>query len=461
MRFTKLWTGAGKNSLSKSLLLGINESQEKVTTMSSAGENEKKEGLDRFGFQLDPSVGYARGEILGSSLDEVKRRQYALRLVQERAKEHGRDSFYNITGLHREYLVPLDKVTYADEWIGPALYWEELEQMARAHLGGREEHGVAIFNRCSAGIIATCLALSKPNTIVISLVPGNRSHPSIARGIGLADAKIRQMNTPKEVKQCLSAETVSLIVITGVSSELEVIKEDILLEVVQLGKSNGVPVLVDDAYGTRLRPIIYRQPKTLETEADIGITSCDKAGLGGPRAGLMVGRSDLIDLITSKASELGMEARSPLALGVWACLKSFDPNKLRREVEFGKQIYQEMAVRFGKDHVRESGLGANIPADNAYEIVWKLQPSKDPLPVAPMEVTAGIGMYWLKRYGIININALGQPGASVWLRFKPDPDEIERFGGILSLLEAVEDGIHYIADRARSVSEMRQLIHGE
>ena len=44
---------------------------------------------DRFGHPIDHSVGYARGSILASSLDESKRREHAMKLIQSRTKVTG------------------------------------------------------------------------------------------------------------------------------------------------------------------------------------------------------------------------------------------------------------------------------------------------------------------------------------------------------------------------------------
>ena len=87
--------------------------------------------------------------------------------------------------------------------------------------------------------------------------------------------------------------------------------------------------------------------------------------------------------------------------------------------------------------------------------------SKEKISLVPAEVTAGIGLFWLERYGIISVNALGQPGASIWLRFKPDPVEVERFGGVAALVEAIDDGLQFVAKKAMSASDMRRLILGE
>ena len=417
--------------------------------------------LDRFGHPIDPAVGYARGSILSSSLDESKRRQHATVLIQKRSKIKGMDSFYNFTGLHRDYPVPPDHIAYAEEWTGPAFFWDDLVKRARDHFGGGDEHDVAVFNRATAGIVATGLALSEPGSVVISVSPGSRPHPSIPRGVELANAKLVEASTLPALDAYFSSQKVSLIVITGVSSELEVIEEDLLLEAVRRGKSKGIPTFLDDAYGARLRPIIYGQRKSLETGVDIAITSFDKAGLGGPRAGLMSGRPDLVDRVVARASELGLEARPALALGVYESLVMFDPDRLVQEVALGKKIYTQLTAQFGKDKVRQTGLGATIPEEDVWDLVRSLCQKDEPLPVVPAEITAGIGMYWLEHHGIITVNALGQPGARVSLRFKPDPGEIERFGGVSTLVKAVDDGLHWIAQRAGSLQGMKHLILGK
>ena len=233
------------------------------------------EHVNRFGHPVDPAVGYARGPILSSSLEEGKRRNHAATLIRERATALGHGSFYNFTGLHRDFGVPPERVAWGEEWVGPALFWEEMVELAREHLGGSAEHEVAVFNRCSAGIVSTCLALAQPGSNVLSVVPGSRSHPSIGRGARLAGAEPVQTNALPEVERYLAEAKVSLTVITAVSSELEILDQDLLLKVVELVRSKGVPVLLDDAYGARLRPIIFDGLKSLEAGVDVAVTACD------------------------------------------------------------------------------------------------------------------------------------------------------------------------------------------
>ncbi|MGD2013535.1 MAG: hypothetical protein PVG84_07310 [Desulfobacterales bacterium] len=415
---------------------------------------------DRYGFLIDSSVGYARGQILRSPLEEVQRRLHAMQLIRERSEAHGPESFYNITGLHRDFHLPADKLNYAEEWVGPAYYWKELEEMARDHFGGRSEHEVVVLNRCSAGIIASCLAIIKPDSKAISLVPGKRSHPSIGRGMRLAGADQIQVNSSEEVSQAIDTGEVSFMMITGVSSELEVIDQKIMMDAIALAQKAGVPVMLDDAYGTRLRPIIYDQAMTMQTGVNLAVTACDKAGMSGPGAGLMVGEKQYMDLVITKAAELGLEARSPLAAAVWSSLNGFTPQELINEVEFGALIYDRLAKKYGPSKVVKSGIGASFTAEDIYELVKEIRGDGVDLPVCPGEITAAIGMYWLKQYGIISVSALGQPGASIWLRFKPEPKVISRMGGLEKLVEAIDDGIQHVAGKAHSIETMKALILG-
>jgi L-seryl-tRNA(Ser) seleniumtransferase len=420
-----------------------------------------REGTNRFGQAIDPAVGYARGEILSSSLDEGRRRTHAMAVIRRRAEALGPQSFYNFTGLRRDFVVTPDRAGWAEEWVGPAFFWDELVDRAREHLGGGAEHEVAVFNRCSAGIVAACLALARPGSQVLSVVPANRSHPSIGRGVRLAGGRLVQTNALSGVEEHLANGDFSLVVITAVSSELQILDQELLLQVVDLAHGAGVPVFLDDAYGTRLRPVIFGGLKTLETGADVGVTAGDKAGLGGPRAGLMAGDAGMVARIAARAAELGLEARPPLALGLLTSLRQFDPAHLRHEVELGGQIYEQLSAKFGAERVVRSALGASLPAEEVYELVAELAPGGGGLSLVPAEVTAGIGLYWLEHHGLISVNALGGPGASIWLRFKPAPDQVQRFGGVAALVEAVEVGLEYVAQRAGSMADMRKLILGQ
>ena len=66
-----------------------------------------------------------------------------------------------------------------------------------------------------------------------------------------------------------------MVVITGVNSQLELIDQNLLLKTAQASKSRNIPVFLDDAYGTGFRPIIFGQPKTMQTRVELDITTSD------------------------------------------------------------------------------------------------------------------------------------------------------------------------------------------
>lgn len=242
---------------------GIHWTQKKIIKMSAPPESSKNKSVlhDRCGNPIDPDVGYARGNLLSTSLDEFRRYQHALRLIQIRAAKHGRDSFYNFTGLQRHCNLGESGHTAQDEWLAPAFFQDELKRLTREHLGALPGADIAVFNRASSGIVATCLALCPGGSTVIAVTPG-KPHPSIPRGGALANAFLMDAGTLKELEDGLKTGKASLVIITGVSSELDVIEADLLQGAVNMAKRKGVPSLLDDAYGARLRPIVYHQPKT-------------------------------------------------------------------------------------------------------------------------------------------------------------------------------------------------------
>jgi L-seryl-tRNA(Ser) seleniumtransferase len=58
---------------------------------------------DRFGSPIDPTVGYARGDILSSPEREVEKLRFGRRLVRERVERFGPDGIFDCTGLPRAW----------------------------------------------------------------------------------------------------------------------------------------------------------------------------------------------------------------------------------------------------------------------------------------------------------------------------------------------------------------------
>lgn len=417
--------------------------------------------LDGFGNPLDP-VGYARGTVLASSVEEAKRLREGQRLAADRVRTHGSESIAVFTGNQRDFpLQAADINTLAEEWVGPGLYAERLRSLAVDHLGGEATDGVAVFNRTSAGIVSSILAHAKEG-IVVSVVPrAARSHASVVRGSWLARAELIEVDESGAWKETIATRRPQLVIITTVTSSLERMSDDVTRDVVLAGRAAGSLTLLDEAYGARLRPVLHGGEPALRLGADLAITNCDKAGLSGPRAGVLVGREGAVIASLAAGSELGMEARAPIAAAVMRSLAAYDPAHLRAESEAGQELAARLTETLG-DVVETSDLGPMVSEEAIHRIVHEragLDPRSSPF--VPAETATVVGMKLLKDHGILTVNTHGQPGARVSLRLKPTLDAITRAGGVPSILTAVDAAIDAAAFELTSPDVFTKTIIGE
>lgn len=398
---------------------------------------------DRFGNPLDPAVGYARGVHLGGPLDEFRRRAHGLDIIRARVAREGREGLFNFTGHRRDFLARESDLRdeLAEEWVGMPLIDERLAALARDHFGAGEDAGVALFNRSAAGIVATILAMAAPGERVQAVAPNGRTHPSIRRGAVLAGARLTELD-PNRGLEPGDFDGAALTVLTRITSELDILAPERVRAVVVAAKEAGSPVFVDDAYGTRVAPVLLGQEKTLELGADCGITSCDKAGLGGPRAGLMVGRSSLVDRAVARAGELGLEARGPLVLGVLRSLESYRPETLRDDSSVARQLASGLKERLGPERVLDLCMGPTIPEDDVLAVALEgRDPGAADVALVPCEASCILAMALLEDHGIVTSNVAERPGARVSLRLRPTAAEVERFGGPERVVDAVAKGL--------------------
>ena len=361
---------------------------------------------DSFGNPLDPIVGFARGRIIGASVDEACRLRRGQAVAAERVRRLGPESIGVFTGNQREFpLLAQDLATHCEEWVGPGLFADALRGVAIAHLGGRPDDAVAAVNRTSAGIIATIAALADGRTVVSVVPPGGRSHASVIRGCGVARVDLQEVTGDQDWESVIERHAPTLVVVTTVTSSLEFLADEIAQAVAERAKATGASVLLDEAYGARMRPVLHGGRPSLQLGGDLAITNCDKAGLSGPRCGLIVGRPDVVTQVSAKASEFGMEARAPIAASALRSLERFSPADLVEEARSGQRLGQALRDRMGADLVTVSDLGPMIHEDLAMREVFR----RAGLPcenagVTPAEVTSALGMVLLRDHGILTVN---------------------------------------------------------
>ncbi|GAB3627579.1 hypothetical protein PTE30175_02272 [Pandoraea terrae] len=418
---------------------------------------------DSFGNPIDPTVGFARGTIIRSSVDEALRLRQGQAIAAQRVKLLGAESIGVFTGNQRDFPIhPEDIATLCEEWVGPGLAAEELRQVAVGHMGGRGDDAVATFNRTSAGIIATIAALASGKPVVSVVPPGGRSHASVVRGSKIAGVPVVEIQGDLDWRGAIETHRPSLVVVTTVTSSLERLEDRITTEVVHYGHSLDAKVFLDEAYGARLRTVLHGGQLSLQLGADISITNCDKAGLSGPRAGVLVGRPDLVTAASAKGAEFGMEARAPIAAAVLRSLKKYEPDDLRKEAAAGQKLADALEEKLGKELVQRSDLGPMVDEDSVLRILLKLAGRENSKPiVAPCEATSALGMILLQDHGVLTVNTHGQPGARVSLRLKPTLDALDHVGGFDAVVNAVTDSLAKVAKVIDDRAALSQIIIGK
>lgn len=418
---------------------------------------------DSFGNPIDPTVGFARGTIIRSSIDEALRLRRGQEIAAQRVRLLGAESIGVFTGNQRDFpILPEDIATLCEEWVGPGLAAEELRQVAIGHMGGKSDDAVATFNRTSAGIIATIAALANGAPVVSVVPPGGRSHASVVRGAKIAGVPLVEVQGDKDWQSAIKTHRPLLVVITTVTSSLERLQDGVTTEVIHFAHTFGAKVFLDEAYGARLRTVLHGGQLSLQLGAEISITNCDKAGLSGPRAGILVGRPELVTAAAAKGAEFGMEARAPISAAVLRSLKKYEPDDLRKEAEAGQELATVLARTLGKDVVQRSDLGPMVDEDSVLRVLLKLAGKENTKPVVvPCEATSALGMVLLQDHGVLTVNTHGQPGARVSLRLKPTLDALGRVGGFDAVVNAVIASLQKVAKVIDDRAAMSQIITGK
>ncbi|WP_417586453.1 aminotransferase class I/II-fold pyridoxal phosphate-dependent enzyme [Pararhodobacter oceanensis] len=416
---------------------------------------------DRFGNPLDPSVGFARGALLGGSADEVRRLSQAGRVAAEFVAREGGEKIAICTGNLRFYPVSAqDLPTLCEEWVGPGLYGEELRQAAIAHMGGDGSEAVTVINRTSAAIVATVLAHAKGRPVLSLVAAGDRAHASVTRGARLAGVDVIDTHDLAELETQIAAQASALCVITTVTSELATLPDDMTRAAVELAQRAGCVVLLDEAYGARFRPVLLEGAPALSFGADLVVTNADKAGLSGPRAGVLCGTSAALVPVQAKASELGMEARAPIAVGAMRSLQGFRPDLLIEEARDGVDLADALAARFGDARVSRSALGPKMDEQDITEIALEIAGATATARV-PAEITAAVGMLMLRDRGIVTVNTHGQPGGRVSIRLKPTSGAVSRAGGATAVADCLAAALAEVAAHLEDTAWFSALLFGE
>ena len=382
--------------------------------------------------------------IITNSLDEVKTREKALSIIKDIVENKGREFLFDLTGLSGGFIASPSDLSLLETYVGPAIFEEALQEVGIEHMGGEK---VLPLNRTSSGILATILALVKKDTNVVHYLAQLPAHPSIPRSCKLVGANYFETDVFEEFS---IPDNTSLVVITGSTMDLKVIDEDEFKRVIEMAHEKGIPVMVDDASGARLRTVVFNQPRACDLGADIAITSTDKL-MPGPRGGLMAGRKDLIDEIKVKVNQFGLEAQPPAVLAMLNGIKNFNGDNLVKSFERKDEFFDMLNEKFSNFEKTPNGVLIS-PEGLADEISIDHNLSDDDLAFV-------LSFILLKDHGIITIPAVGMPGASATIRFDLSTNDAFNLD-LDDLSEKLESSFDKLLNVVSDENKCREIIFG-
>jgi L-seryl-tRNA(Ser) seleniumtransferase len=417
-----------------------------------------QDAMDRFGNSFAPGLPYARGRILTSTEDDVCKVRRAGRVIARRIRDHGPGSVFNFSGLERGLPLDAEDLAFADDEIAPALYLDRFRALALEHLGGNPQtHDAQLFNRVTAAVTATHLALVRPGDVVIGISAGY-SHPSVVRAAAHAGAKFIDTTSVAAFGETLEREpAVALVALTRLAVTYDILPADDIRRIVRLAREKRAFVYVDDAGGARVGPAAFDQPRMLDLGVHVGATGLDKYGTVGPRLGLLAGEKSLVARIYARALEFGLEARPMLYPAAVRSLEQYAPRRVATLVETTKQVAAALRRRLGS-RLHETPVTAQLPADDVLELAME-RGRLTRAPVVPLEATAALAMLLLEDYGILTVHFAGLPPGTSSLLFKFIPPEtLARFGGAEAFAQAIDHSLSKLGGYLREPESMRSLL---
>jgi L-seryl-tRNA(Ser) seleniumtransferase len=376
---------------------------------------------DRFGNPIDPAVSYARGSFLGSEVDETLRQRHGYALIRDRFQQFGDDGVYNLTGLIRGF--PFAEGDRA--WLRSYIHFGarqdgQLESVALKVLGGDPaEYDGFLSTRVSAGILATMLALLHPEDVVLSVVPADRSHPSIRQAVELARGRFTEVVGMSAFEAALAGgERPALVIISTIAPSKHHMPLDEVRRAIAGARGAGALVMLDDAH-MAARIAHYGEPPGLALGPDVIVWSLDKH-LGGPRSGFVAARKDLLGRIRARAFALGLEAQPAQYVAGLRALEAFDPVPIQEAGAMARRLSPEFQALVG-GRAYMAGPGLAVGGEDLLELALSRAPGQRST-LVPVEAVAVASFAMMERDGVVTIPVTGMPGAACVFRLMMFPD---------------------------------------
>ena len=423
---------------------------------------DKSPATDRFGNPVDPIVRYARGSILKSTDEEVTRMLRARHMVGERVRTRGKDSVYDLSGMNRGSGLGTEEVPHLTSHVPFFERFEgKTEPLALKHMGADPaRHKALILNRVSAANFVALTTVLQSGDRVFGLAPaGGVTHPSAVRPITMAGARFEEFFSFADLEKAWHEEGAPrLLVITPISASKRHIEFADFKRALALPRAPHTLVFVDDAHMAS-RIGFFEEPRTFEVgDIDFAVCSADKH-VAGPRAGVFVGRPDLVTMIGSRAYELGLEAQAGQYVGVANALKNFDPRVIKLAGELAKQLVEVLAAQYGPKRAYLGGPGVSISGDDVIDIAREQRSTDHKPALVAVEAAGLVAMEMLEQDGILTIGAVSMPGSAPVVRLMMYPDG--RKLGVEKIAASLENGISRLSEVLDDVDQARAQLLGE
>lgn len=413
---------------------------------------------DRFGNPFDPIVGYARGPILASTDEEVQRMIKARHMVGNRVRTKGAESIYDLSGMNRGAGLTEEEVPHLTSHVPFFERFEgKTEPLALKHMGADEtRHRALIINRVSAANFIALTTILKAGDKVYALAPaGGSCHPSTVRPISMAGAQFQQFHAIDELERAWETQgPPRLLLITPISASKRHIDLAHVQRALALPRAAHTLAYMDDAHMAS-RVGFFREPRTFQVgEVDLAVCSADKH-VAGPRAGVFVGRPDLVEEIGSRVYELGLEAQAGQYVGVANALRNFDPEVIRKAGELAKELLEVMRRQYGA-RAYQGGPGVSISGDDVLSIAMEQSGAKEKPRLVAVEAAGLVAMEMLGQDGILTIGAVSMPGSAPFVRLMMYPDGHKL--GVERIAASVENAISRLGEVVYDVDAAREKL---
>ena len=416
---------------------------------------------DRYGNPLDPIVRYARGGILKSTDEEVVRMLRARRIAGDRVRSKGKDSVYDLSGMNRGCGLTADEVgdltshvPFFDRFEG------KTEPFALKHMAADPaKHGALILNRVSAANFIALTTVLKAGDRVFCLAPlGGITHPSVVRPMAMAGANFTEFFSFADLERAWQSEGAPrLLVITPITASKKHLDYGEFKRALALPRAAHTLVFVDDAHMAS-RIGFFEEPPTFAVgDVDLAVCSADKH-VAGPRAGVFVGRKDLITAIGSRAYELGLEAQAGQYVGVANALRDFDPKVIKRAGELAKEVVEVLQAQYGTKRAYLGGPGVSIAGDDILDIAREQSGKSGKPALVAVEAAGIVAMEMLEQDGVLTIGAVSMPGSSPAVRLMMYPDGHKL--GVERIAASLENGITRLVQVLDKPDEARAQLLG-